>query len=249
MAHPALLPAQIAQSYARVAERGEDASITTATAATAREINVAIQQRLHPRVAGPASTLADGTRALVGDRVATRRNDRTLTTDTGTQVRNRHVWSVTRVHGDGGLTVTDAQRGTITLPTHYVQRHVELGWAVTGYGNQGTTTDHGIAVIEPSSTRAGIYVAMTRGRHRNVAWIADPTGLADPEDALAQAIARPANALTAHAVRARLRGDRPGSIDHQPPLDPPVDGDAAVQLVQARLDRLQRASSAPEIDR
>ena len=52
------------------------------------------------------------------------------------------------------------------LPKSYVARHVELGWAVTGYGTQGITTDHAIAVVEPSSTRAGIYVAMTRGRGR-----------------------------------------------------------------------------------
>jgi ATP-dependent exoDNAse (exonuclease V) alpha subunit len=85
-----------------------------------------------------------------------------------------------------------------------VARHVELGWATTGYGNQGVTVDAGIAVIEPSATRAGIYVAMTRGRHGNFAWIPDPTGRADPADALAEAITRPANASTAHATRDHL---------------------------------------------
>ena len=81
---------------------------------------------------------------------------------------------------------------------------MELGWAVTGYGNQGVTVDHGICVVEPASTRAGIYVAMTRGRGRNVAWVLDRTGLEDAEEVFATAIARPPNARTAHAVREQL---------------------------------------------
>ncbi|MGH9224482.1 MAG: hypothetical protein ACRD2W_12050 [Acidimicrobiales bacterium] len=48
---------------------------------------------------------------------------------------------------------------------------------------------------------------MTRGRERNLAWIVDRTGLADPEKALAAAIARPPNARSAHAVACRLGAD------------------------------------------
>ena len=110
-------------------------------------------------------------------------------------------------------------------------RHVELGWAVTGYGNQGVTTDHGICVVEPSSSRAGIYVAMTRGRGRNVAWIVDRTGLADPEDAFASAIARPANAQTAHAVRRQLGGEVPEPVEDTP-----------AQRMIRRLDQVQTRS-------
>jgi hypothetical protein len=59
---------------------------------------------------------------------------------------------VTTVHRNGDLTVVDADRGAVHLPAGYVARHVELGWASTGYGNQGITIDAGIAVIEPSAT-------------------------------------------------------------------------------------------------
>ncbi len=104
---------------------------------------------------------------------------------------------MTDIGDDGSLVVAEAGRGSVRLPAAYVARRVELGWAVTGYGTQGVTTDHGIAVVEPSSTRAGIYVAMTRGRGRNAAWIVDRTRLADAEEILAAAIARPANALSA----------------------------------------------------
>jgi ATP-dependent exoDNAse (exonuclease V) alpha subunit len=180
-------------------------AITTSSASTARAINEEIQWRHHlSRPGGPSVPMADGTRLHVGDRIATRRNDPTLVTDAGVSVRNRHTWTVTHIHGDGAVTVTDDPSGTVTLPSHYVAEHVELGWAVTGYGNQGITTDHAVCVIEPGTSRASVYVGLTRGRGKNLAVIADPTGTADPAEALARAIARPPNATTAHAARDQL---------------------------------------------
>ncbi len=120
--------------------------------------------------------LADGTRVFVGDQVATRRNDASVVAADGAAVRNRQIWTVRAIGEDGSVTVADRQHGRLRLPKDYVARHVESGWAVTGYGNQGVTVDHGICVVEPASTRAGIYVAMTRGRNRNVAWVLDRTG-------------------------------------------------------------------------
>jgi conjugative relaxase-like TrwC/TraI family protein len=201
--HPALLPARVARLHDAVDRRSESLAVTCTASATARAVNVEIQRHRHPRRPEQAVELADGTRAMVGDRVATRRNA-PLITDAGFPVRNRHNWTVAAVGHDGSVTVTDPGRGTITLSSHYVARHVELGWAVTGYGNQGITTDHAICVIEPGSSRAGIYVGMTRGRRHNRALVLDPMGLADPQDAFSAAIARPANALTAHAVRDQL---------------------------------------------
>jgi conjugative relaxase-like TrwC/TraI family protein len=55
--------------------------------------------------------LADGARGLIGDEVQTRRNDRSLVTDTGITVKNRHRWIVDEVGGDGSLTVVDEERG------------------------------------------------------------------------------------------------------------------------------------------
>lgn len=177
--------------------------MTCVSTATARAINEEIQRRRHPCRAGPTIELADGTRALVGDRVATRRNA-PLVTDMGAVVRNRHTWTVTAIGHDGSLTVTDPDRGTVTLPAGYVAGHVELGWAVTSYGSQGITTDHGLCIVEAGSGRAGIYVGMTRGRRDNRALIVDRAGVADAEDAFAAVIARPATALTAHATRDQL---------------------------------------------
>ena len=202
--HPALLADRVARQYEQMSGGGDTVAITTASTGTARAINVEIQRRRNPRRQGTSVALADGTEVFVGDQVATRRNDASLVTSGGTAVRNRHTWTVTAIGDDGSLTVEDPRRGRVRLPNAYVARHVELGWAVTGYGNQGVTVDHGICVVEPASTRAGIYVAMTRGRGRNVAWVLDRTGLEDAEEVFATAIARPPNARTAHAVREQL---------------------------------------------
>jgi ATP-dependent exoDNAse (exonuclease V) alpha subunit len=233
--HPALLPAHVARLHDTVNGRGESLAITCTTSATARAINLEIQRRRHPRRAGPAVELADGTRALVGDQIATRRNA-TLVTDTAAAVRNRHTWTVLAVGHDGSLTVADADRGTVTLPADYVARHVELGWAVTGYGSQGITTDHAICIVEPGSSRAGIYVGMTRGRHHNRALVLDPTGLADPQEAFVAAIARPANALTAHAARDQLY--------RAAGLDPP-----ALELTREPIGRTLRREPSPSVAR
>ena len=226
--HPALLADRVARQHQQLTRQGESVAITTASAGTARAINVEIQRRRNPRRTGDSVALADGTHAFVGDQVATRRNDAGLTTDNGSPVRNRQTWSVTEIGEDGSLTLSDPKRGRVQLPARYVGRHLELGWAVTGYGNQGDTTDHGICVVEPSSSRAGIYVAMTRGRGRNEAWILDRTGLADAEDAFASAITRPPNALTAHAVREQIGGDVPDPVEDTP-----------AQRMIRRLDQVQ----------
>ncbi|MDP9451946.1 MAG: relaxase domain-containing protein [Actinomycetota bacterium] len=231
--HPALLADRVARKHVLLTSRGQSVAITTASSGTARAINVQIQRRRNPRRQGRSVALADGTRAFVGDQVATRRNDAGLVTDRGSTIRNRQTWTVKAVGEDGSLTVADPQRGQVQLPTRYVARHLELGWAVTGYGNQGVTTDHGICVVEPSSSRAAIYVGMTRGRGHNLAWVVDRSGLADAEEAFAAAIARPANALTAHAVRAKLGGQAP-----EPVLED------RVQRMARRLDRLQASSPA-----
>jgi hypothetical protein len=113
------------------------------------------------------------------------------------------------------LIETAAQRPDppATNPADYVHRHVELGWAVTGYGTQGDTVDVGIAVLEPGTTRAHAYVAMTRGRHLNAGMLIDATGRADPAETLSAYLAP------------RPRGEAALAVLHRPGLDrPPARG-------------------------
>ncbi len=234
-AHPATIPGRIARAHQRHIEAGRSVAITTTNAATARAINREIQRLKDPDTKGGVP-LHDGMTAQVGDRVATRRNDRRLWTQFGHQVRNRHSWTVTDVHPEGSLTVAHPERGTVGLPADYVSQHVELGWAVTGYGTQGDTVDIGIAVLEPSTTRNHAYVAMTRGRHANHALIADPTGTADPGERLTEIITRPAASHSALAVQARLHRDAG--------VEPP-DPIAATQAALAGLRRANQERNQP----
>jgi ATP-dependent exoDNAse (exonuclease V) alpha subunit len=223
-------------------EAGRTVAITTTSAATAREINQAIQARRGRD--GPGVDLADGTRAMAGDQIATRRNDPALRTATGEQVRNRQVWTIDRVDEHGQLTVTAPDRGTVVLPSDYAHRHVELGWAVTGYGTQGDTVDTGIAVLDAITSRNHAYVAMTRGRETNHAVIPDRTGTQDPGEQLASIITRSARGESALAVQQRLREttastprvEVPGP--EQPTTNDPRHAPTGV-TIEERLDRLQ----------
>jgi hypothetical protein len=53
-----------------------------------------------------------------------------------------------------------------------MKRHVELGYAVTSHRAQGITTDTAHVVVTSSTTRENFYVAMTRGREANMAYVA-----------------------------------------------------------------------------
>jgi conjugative relaxase-like TrwC/TraI family protein len=259
-AHPATFASQVTQAHRRHVDAGRTVAITTTDAQSARAINCEIQWHTHRRTGGGAR-LHDGTSALVGDQVATRRNDRDLVTDKGQQVRNRHTWTVTATRPDGALIVTHPDRGTAELPAAYVRDHVELGWAVTGYGNQGDTVDIGIAVLDATTSRNHAYVAMTRGRHANHALVVDPAGTIDPADRLADILARPTSAESALAARARLydqAGLEPPSTttvprdeqepqDREPSIDPELD--AKRGAIQARLDQIERRAAPRGPDR
>src|SRR5699024_7792688 len=86
--------------------------------------------------------------------------------------------TITAVAGDGSITVRPAGRrfgGSLVLPATYVAEQVELGYAITGHRAQGVTVDTAHAVVTATTTRENFYVAMTRGRHGNYAYVATDT--------------------------------------------------------------------------
>ncbi|RXZ70315.1 MobF family relaxase [Agromyces albus] len=118
--------------------------------------------------------LHDGTRAAVGDTIITRRNDRRLRAGRR-WVRNGDRWTVCAVHRNGSLEVRRPEHrwgSAVVIPAAYVRQHVELGYAVTSYRAQGITTDTAHVVAAPGMTRENFYVAMTRGRESNTAYVA-----------------------------------------------------------------------------
>ncbi len=137
--------------------------------------------------------LHDGSPAGRGDIVVTREIDRYLPDGTGAGpgpragrrsegfVRNGQQWSVERARTDGSLTVrllgNDGQTGAsqVTLPAQYVAHHVDLGYATTAHRAQGMTTDTAHVLAGAAMTRETFYVAMTRGRRNNKAYlVTDP---------------------------------------------------------------------------
>ncbi|AHI02833.1 conjugal transfer protein [Corynebacterium falsenii DSM 44353] len=126
-------------------------------------------------VHGPREAeLHDGTRAATGDVVITRRNDRRLRAGRG-WVRNGDRWHVLDVRKDGSIALQRAGArwgATVVVPAEYVAEHMELGYAVTSYRAQGITTDTAHVLVDSAMTRENLYVAMTRGRDANVAYVA-----------------------------------------------------------------------------
>ena len=163
---------RIAETWLDVAASEGSTAITTSTNDHVDAINAAVQAarlRAGQLDDSNGASIGGGERAHVGDVIATRRNDRQLTTDDGEPVRNRELWTVTAVHADGSLTTRrNTGRGTVHLPADYVAEHVRLGYAATEHGNQSDTVTVGIQLVTAATTRRGLYVGATRGRTNNL---------------------------------------------------------------------------------
>lgn len=135
------------------------------------------------RVEAGGVELHDGSVAGVGDLIVTRRNDRRLRTGPGESafVKNRDRWEVTGRTADGSMSVrrVGSQQAT-SLPAHYVADHVELSYALTGYGAQGITVTHAFAIVQPGDERSFAYVAATRGTDTNMLRVVTTSDAEEP---------------------------------------------------------------------
>ena len=163
----------------------------------------------------------------VGDEIATRQNDRRLTTDRGEMVRNRAVWTVGHIHSDGSL-IAAGKNGAVRLPAAYIAEHVELAYARTVMGAQGRNVQGGASFYDKPTDVRNLYVAMTRGTTMNEAFMVT-TGEQTAADVFAQSIATDWIELPAHARRAELRDEKP----HRPGL---LDGQQLLGLLEQRYD-------------
>ncbi len=147
------------------APRGERVALVTATNADAQQINDRIQQERIDAGALAIDRVAlgqDGQQLLVGDIVQTRRND----TEFG--VDNRALWTIARITHGGIRLASFTDSGDMRMVDHdYAAEHIHLAYASTVHGIQGETVHH--SFVGPGVDAAGLYVGMTRGRHRNTA--------------------------------------------------------------------------------
>ena len=165
---------EVVERWLRHRADGESVCVVTATNDSAHRLNHAVQQRRMARgELDPHRSVRGrhGQPLHVGDEVATRRNDRTLTTTHGDHVRNRARWTVTAIHPDGGVTVA-GRHGQVSLPNAYVENAVELAYAETAHGAQGRTVDHSLLYTDSAIDARTLYVGMTRGRRSNHAYTA-----------------------------------------------------------------------------
>jgi len=175
-------------------------------------------------ITGPVTTAGDRD-WQAGDLLRTRRNNRSLALSTGEDghVRNGDRYRVLGPGPAGGLVVEDLRgRGRLTLPGDYLAQHCEYGWASTIDAAQGATADVGLVLVRPGLDREHLYVAMTRGRLGNHAYIT-PDQPADPDHDHRHGPPRGQDPRHAHGQDPATPGQEPRRAHGQDPTTPGQD--------------------------
>jgi hypothetical protein len=147
------------------------------------EVADALNGRLHDTLttAGPTAKAARDQEIRVGDIIMSRSNDVTIDVRPGPQhadgradqVRNGNRWRVAALDADtnrlAAERLTDNARAV--FEADYLKEHITLGYAATVHSAQGVTADSSYAILGEGASRAMAYVAMTRGRHNNEAFL------------------------------------------------------------------------------
>jgi conjugative relaxase-like TrwC/TraI family protein len=114
----------------------------------------------------------DGNPIGVDDWIQARRNDTTIRVEGEGMITNRVAYQVlSRNPWSDTLRVRSADGSTAHLPADYVAAHTTLAYATTVHAAQGRTVDTCHAIIDTTADRACTYVALTRGREANTAYV------------------------------------------------------------------------------
>jgi conjugative relaxase-like TrwC/TraI family protein len=147
------------------------------------EIADALNHRLHDTLTTPGPTVksARDQDIRAGDIIMSRKNDITIAVRPGPghqsdhvdQVRNGNRWRVAAIDPDtnrlAAQRLTDNARAV--FHNDYLKDHITLGYAATVHSAQGVTADSSYAILGEGASRAMAYVAMTRGRRNNEAFL------------------------------------------------------------------------------
>ncbi|GAA2790749.1 MobF family relaxase [Mycolicibacterium pallens] len=190
-------------------------------------------------------TAGRGHHITTGDVVISRRNDPTITvyqaddrtqTLTDAPVRNGQRWRVVNVDDNREHPRIAARRlsdgAWAVFSDDYLHDHVQLGHAVTVHAAQGATADTTHAVLADTASRNLAYVALTRGRESNHAYLyqRDSTDTDHSHDLAAGAeevegihlARRGTPAQAARALRQVIGRDEPARTAHQIAADTPT---------------------------
>jgi hypothetical protein len=148
------------------------------------EMADSLNRRLHDTLTapGPAVKAARDQQIRVGDIVMSRSNDASIPVRPGPhhksmdpvdQVRNGNRWRVAAVDTDTNRIAAErlTDKARTIFAADYLKEHVSLGYAATVHSAQGVTADSCYAIVGEGASRAMLYVAMTRGRHNNEAFL------------------------------------------------------------------------------
>ena len=148
------------------------------------EVADALNRRLHDTLTadGPSVVGARDQWIRAGDLVLSRSNDSSIAVGPGPrhrpghqvdQVRNGNRWRVVAVDADHYRLVAErtVDNARVVFDGEYLRDHVTLGYAATVHSAQGVTADTAHAILGEKATRAMLYVAMTRGRDNNHAYV------------------------------------------------------------------------------
>ncbi len=154
---------------------GKSSVLVVGTNAAATEMSERIRAelvrlgRVSPEVLG---TLRDGNLIGAGDLIQARRNDTSIRVDGKGMVTNRETYTVLeRDRRSGALRVANKDGVIAHLPARYLAEHVTLAYAATVHAVQGVTRDTSHALVDLRSALSSVYVALTRGRERNTAYV------------------------------------------------------------------------------
>jgi hypothetical protein len=173
------MAADALDAYTADAQLGRDALLLCDTT----EMADALNQRIHrDRMDQNAATVtaARGQQVGVGDLIISRRNDPTIDFHHSTpgaeslpSVRNGNRWRVAAIDAETNRVAAERldDHARVVFHNDYLRDHVSLGYAVTVHSAQGVTADASHAVLGENTSRAMLYVAMTRGRQTNTARI------------------------------------------------------------------------------
>jgi len=171
------------EGYRKDVAVGKDALVLCDTTEMADALNRRIHDDLIP-VDAPTVTAARGQRVAAGDLILSRRNDPTVDVRRADgqeapadPVRNGDRWRVTAIDPKTNQIVAQrlSDRASIVFDAGYVREHVTHGYATTVHTAQGVTADTTHAVLGEHATRSMLYVAMTRGRDANIAYLYERT--------------------------------------------------------------------------